>query len=102
MQRCHVFVGLVTSMVALAACGERLNAAEAQPEYPQTRRVAHQDTYFSVKVPDPYRWLEDDVRKSKEVADWVSAENRVTSRYLESIPERAAIRRRLTELWLIA
>jgi len=99
MQRRHVFVGFVTSMVALAACGERLNAAETQPEYPQTRRVDHQDTYFGVKVPDPYRWLEDDVRKSKEVADWVSAENRVTSRYLESIPERAAIRRRLTELW---
>ncbi len=55
--------------------------------------------YFGVKVADPYRWLEDDVRTSKEVADWVAAENKATFGYLESIPERDRIRRRLTELW---
>ena len=49
-------------------------------EYPKTRRVDHIDTYFGVKVADPYRWLEADVRHDKAVADWVAAENRVTSR----------------------
>jgi prolyl oligopeptidase len=68
-------------------------------EYPHTRRVDHIDTYFGVKVPDPYRWLEEDVRHSKEVADWVAAENKVTAGYLESIPQRDEIRRRLTDLW---
>ncbi len=68
-------------------------------EYPQTRRVDHVDTYFGVKVPDPYRWLEADVRHDKAVAAWVAAENKVTARYLQSIPERETIRRRLTELW---
>src|SRR5438105_2013798 len=51
------------------------------------------------RVADPYRWLEQDVRKSKEVADWVAAQNKVTQAYLAAIPERDAIRRRLTELW---
>ena len=68
-------------------------------EYPKTRRVDHVDTYFGVKAADPYRWLEEDVRSSQEVRDWVSAENKVTFRYLESIPERKRILRRLTELW---
>ncbi|HYO16028.1 MAG TPA: prolyl oligopeptidase family serine peptidase [Thermoanaerobaculia bacterium] len=72
---------------------------EADPiKYPETRRVDHVDTYHGVQVPDPYRWLEADVRESAEVRAWVEAQNRVTSQYLEAIPEREAIRERLTEL----
>ena len=57
------------------------------------------DDYHGVKVADPYRWLEQDVRKAKEVADWVAAENKVTDAYLAKIPARADLRKRLTELW---
>jgi prolyl oligopeptidase len=39
------------------------------------------------------------VRKAPEVAAWVAAENGVTFAYLKAIPQRDAIRRRLTELW---
>jgi prolyl oligopeptidase len=67
--------------------------------YPNTKRVDHVDDYHGVKVPCPYRWLEDDVRESKEVADWVAAENLVTEAYLSRIPQRLEIKRRLTELW---
>jgi prolyl oligopeptidase len=55
-----------------------------------------------VKVADPYRWLEQDVRNSKEVADWVTAENKLTFNYLDSIPQREKIRSRLKELWNFA
>ena len=68
-------------------------------EYPETRTVEQVDVYHGVKVPDPYRWLEQDVRESQEVADWVTRQNKVTFAYLESIPEREAIKERLTELW---
>jgi hypothetical protein len=27
-------------------------------QYPVTKKVDHTDTYFSVNVADPYRWLE--------------------------------------------
>lgn len=68
-------------------------------QYPPTRRVDQVDDYHGTKVPDPYRWLEDDIRHSPEVAEWVAAENKLTFQYLDSIPERDRIRRRLTELW---
>ena len=56
--------------------------------YPQPRRVDYVDTYFGTKVADPYRWLEDDVRNSPEVAEWVKAENRLTEADLAPIPTR--------------
>ncbi len=71
--------------------------ASAAP--PVSKTIDHVDEYHGTKVPDPYRWLEDDVRTSKEVADWVRAQNEVTGTFLESIPQRKDIQRRLTELW---
>jgi len=77
-------------------------ADEKQLTYPTTRRVDHVDTYHGTKVEDPYRWLEDDVRNSPEVAEWVKVENQLTESYLAAIPQRETIRRRLTELWNFA
>jgi prolyl oligopeptidase len=74
-------------------------AEERSLKYPNTRKTDQVDDYHGTKVVDPYRWLEDDVRKSKEAADWVEAENKVTFAYLESIPQRHKIRERMTELW---
>ncbi|MFM7178738.1 MAG: S9 family peptidase, partial [Bacteroidota bacterium] len=67
--------------------------------YPDTKRVDQLDNYFGKVVEDPYRWLEDDVRTSKDAADWVAAQNKVTFGFLEKIPERQSIQKRLTELW---
>jgi prolyl oligopeptidase len=68
-------------------------------KYPQTRRVEQIDEYHGVKVPDPYRWLEADVRESDEVAAWVKAQNEIARKFLDAIPERPGIEKRLTELW---
>src|SRR6266852_4318800 len=64
--------------------------------YPQTKRVDVVDDYFGTKVPDPYRWLEDD--NAPEVAAWVEAENKVTFGYLDKIAYRPQLRERLTKL----
>src|SRR3954453_4948701 len=74
-------------------------AGDAPLTYPHSRRGVQIDVYHGTKVADPYRWLEEDVRKSKEVADWVAAENKVTEAYLKSIPERDTPRARLKDLW---
>src|SRR6516165_4847160 len=74
-------------------------AEEKTLKYPDTRKTDQVDDYHGTKVADPYRWLEDDVRKSKDVEAWVEAQNKVTFAYLEAIPESPGIRERMTELW---
>jgi len=66
-------------------------------KYPQTRKTDFTDTYFGVKVADPYRWLE--ALDSPETKEWVKAENDVTFGYLSQIPFRDKIRERLTKIW---
>jgi prolyl oligopeptidase len=65
--------------------------------YPDSPQVNQVDDYHGVKVADPYRWLEE--LDSRQTRAWVEAQNRVTSAYLAAIPEREAVRKRLTELW---
>jgi len=83
----------------LLLCSAAWAVNDAPPVYPASKSVEHTDDYHGTKVSDPYRWLEDDVRVSAEVADWVMRQNEVTFSYLEDIPEREAIRKRLEELW---
>ena len=67
-------------------------------QYPDTRKdKSVSDNYFGTDVGDPYRWLEDD--NSEETAEWVKAQNKLTFAYLENIPQRNAIKERLTEIW---
>src|SRR5215469_18454156 len=66
-------------------------------DYPQTHKDNQVDDYFGTKVTDPYRWLEDD--NSAETAKWVQAENKVTFGYLDKIPYRAQVKKRLEELY---
>ncbi|MBQ9466396.1 MAG: S9 family peptidase [Muribaculaceae bacterium] len=74
-----------------------ITASAAKPlNYPVAARVDTVDHYFGTAVPDPYRWLEDD--NSEQTAAWVKAENAVTRAYLDRLPQRKAIHKRLTEL----
>jgi len=65
--------------------------------YPETAKGDVVDNYHGTEVPDPYRWLEDDM--SDETAAWVKAQNEVTFAYLETIPFRDDLRARITEMW---
>lgn len=66
-------------------------------DYPLTRKDAVVDDYFGTPVADPYRWLED--RSGAETRSWVEAQNTITRAFLERLPARDRIHRRLTELW---
>jgi prolyl oligopeptidase len=89
----RTFAAVMTALLITAA------AVGAPIEYPKTKKVEQIDDYHGTKVSDPYRWLETDVRTSKDVADWVAAENKITFDYLGTIPEREPIRKQLTTLW---
>ena len=49
-----------------------LTLASCAPQMPQTRKDPTTDEYFGTMVPDPYRWLEDDL--SPETAAWVEVQ----------------------------
>jgi prolyl oligopeptidase len=68
-----------------------------QRAYPPARLGDDADDYHGELIPDPYRWLED--TGSAETSAWIKAENELTAEYLAAVPEREAIRARLTELW---
>ncbi|MFD2938202.1 prolyl oligopeptidase family serine peptidase [Spirosoma flavum] len=65
--------------------------------YPVARKTDQVDNYHTLKVTDPYRWLEDD--RSAETADWVKAENKVTFDYLSQIPYRKQFQDRLEQVY---
>lgn len=65
--------------------------------YPPTKKGDVVDDYFGTKIADPYRWMED--LESKEVAEWVADQNRLSSEYLARLPMQDHFKRRITELW---
>ncbi len=71
--------------------------AQAQGlQYPKADKDGTVDEYFGVEVADPYRWLENDT--SAQTAAWVEAENKVTNAFLQKIPIREKLLKRMTEL----
>ncbi len=66
-------------------------------KYPLSEKVNTVDTLFGTTVSDPYRWLEDDTAKA--TANWVKAQNEVTFGFLEKIPYRETIKKRLEVLY---
>ncbi|MGA9639625.1 prolyl oligopeptidase family serine peptidase [Flavobacterium sp.] len=80
-------------MTAITAFGQN----QTPIQYPKTEKGFVIDTYFDAKVPDPYRWLEDD--RSPKTEAWVKAQNKVTFEYLNQIPFRNAIKTRMEQLW---
>lgn len=94
--------GILVTGIALAAtlvaCDSNIEKQQiGNIPYPFIETVDTVDTYFGTAVADPYRWLEDD--HSEETGEWVAAQNEVTNSFLEQIPYRDQIKKRLTEIW---
>jgi len=82
----------VLALILAPAC------KKAEPlNYAVTAKVDQVDDYFGTIIADPYRWLEDD--KSAETAAWVKAQNEVTFGYLQKIPFREALKKRLSDIY---
>jgi prolyl oligopeptidase len=97
----NFFVILILAVAPVAAQHALVEPSKAAPAkalaYPETRKVDVVDDYHGTKVPDPYRWLEDE--NAADTKSWIEAQNTVTFGYLEQIPVRAKIRERLAKLW---
>lgn len=86
----------LSSIVLVMTCSKSTENIGAF-KYPQTAKADSVDILFGEEVKDPYRWLEDD--RSPETAAWVEAQNELTFSYLNNIPYRDKIRKRLEALY---
>src|SRR5438132_930591 len=88
---------LVSLLVLVAGTLTAQTTATSLLTYPAAARGTQVDDYHGTSIADPYRWLEDvDAPATKA---WVEAENKLTDSFLATIPERPAIKNRLTQLW---
>src|SRR5919201_5964267 len=84
-----------TAILAFAAACTAMLTAQSALKYPQPRKDNTVDTYFGTKVADPYRWMED--LNSPELKRWIEQENAITFKYLDGLPMRDALKKRITE-----
>ena len=84
---------LCAAAVAFAA---RAAPPAAPLAYPDTPKIPVPETYHDVTVADPYRWLENDTAAT--VTQWSAAQNALSRRYLDALPQRAAIGARVARL----
>ncbi len=89
-KRTLAFLIVITFLVSSAA-------AQTKFDYPKPHRGDQVDDYSGTKVADPYRWMEQ--TDSDETKAWIEAENKLTNSYISAIPQREAIKNRLTEIW---
>ena len=92
---------MLTATVLLMGCSEPSNentdsASAAGDKLVATARGDHVDTYFGMEVPDPYRWLEDDL--SKDTADWIADQNASTRSYIDAISLRDDVKNTVARL----
>jgi prolyl oligopeptidase len=92
-RRWFAFIALLLTVIWIPAC----KGGEQTIAYPVSEKGDVVDDYFGTRVPDPYRWFEND--QDEKVAGWVEAQNKVTFDYLAKIPFREKIRARLTEIY---
>jgi prolyl oligopeptidase len=83
----------------VAGCAEApVTDRPASPfRYPLAPRGDVVDVHHGVAVPDPYRALEDPDAPASRA--WIDAQNALTEEFLAAVPQRGAIRDRLTSLW---
>lgn len=89
---------LTVFLLWIAAAPWLALAGTDQPfAYPKGPKADIVDEYHGEKVADPYRPLEN--TDAPETRAWIEAENKITFGFLDKIPERDAIKKRLTKLW---
>ena len=90
-------LALLIGAAHVAGAAERAALPAKAAVYPSAPTSNQADDYHGKKIADPYRPLENP--DAPVTRAWIEAENRLTDAWLESVPERRAIRERLTKLW---
>jgi prolyl oligopeptidase len=89
----NVATAQTTTVVVPPASSSGTASSDAPPTTPK-KPVS--DTYFGKQVTDDYRWLEDG--KDPAVKAWSDAENKWARKFLDAVPQRAALAARVKQL----
>jgi prolyl oligopeptidase len=81
-------------LIAISATSQTM---QKNQKYPETKKIAHEDTYFGTVVEDPYHWLENDQATDRN--DWVKREAAFTKDFFTKIPFREEIRTEMKDMW---
>jgi prolyl oligopeptidase len=92
----YLFLIAISSAILASSC-KNGGKNEEKMAYPVAKKVDSAFDYNGTKVADPYNWLEAD--GSADVKNWIEAENKLTFGYIDSIPYKQNIRKRLEEIW---
>ena len=84
------FPFLVATVALATTPGQKLS-------YPTAATGDVVSDYHGVKVPDPYRWMED--IDSPATRAWVEAEGKLSRAYLDGLPKHAEIAAHLKQIW---
>ncbi|MFM8585349.1 MAG: prolyl oligopeptidase family serine peptidase [Gammaproteobacteria bacterium] len=95
-RRLALATALLVTMTSQIAMPEN-KASSASLSYPAVTRGSVVDVYHGTSVADPYRWLEQP--ELPATREFVTAQNALAKPWLESLPQRDWIQKRLTELW---
>ena len=87
---------LTTKLTACSLLLAFITFTQAQMMPPMARVDNVTEEYFGVKVIDPYRWMED--LQSKETQNWIKAQATYANAYLQKLPMRDEMLKRLTEV----
>ncbi len=88
---------LTSFLTTLCSC-ILLSQALGEPwKYPEAQRGTLVEEIHGVKVPDPYRWLEN--IDSTDTKTFVQAQAKFTEGYLADLPDRKPMREALKKLW---
>jgi prolyl oligopeptidase len=92
----YLFLIAISSVILASSCKSG-GTKEAKMAYSTAKKVDTVFDYNGTKVADPYNWLEAD--GSDDVKNWIEEENKLTFGYIDSIPYKQNIRKRLEEIW---
>jgi prolyl oligopeptidase len=81
-------------LAVVAILAPMLSAADFTP--PPTRTEPVTEVLHGVSITDPYRWLEN--QEAPATREWLAAQDKFTRAYLEALPGRDALRRKLDAL----
>ena len=89
-------IALFTASLSLALLGSPSASPAGDNPRPKTRAEDVKESFGSVEISDPYRWLED--QKAPQTRAWIDDQNKYSESFLHALPGRDALKQRVAEL----